>query len=471
MNAVGCIMEDEVWEELVGRLKAVQRQLFSQRIPSLIILEGCSGRVIGRVSGDLLDKLEPRGVKYTHFDIEGISCANRLLSFLESTPANGQMAVYDRGWYSYIAENLEDVSEKGLHNHISEVNNFERYLSDNGIFLVKLFLKAEADEVERLADEFGPRHKKRSFLNDDHLSVKIYTSDRMRHFIEKTDTTYAKWSIVNIDNPELTAFNCISEITNTLEHKLQYNPIPSKGELKTIYDNPRKSVDLTLSAKKYNKKLRRYSKRLAELQSKLAISDHSLVVVFEGRDAAGKGGSIKRLARSFNPRGYVAKPIGVPTDDDDRHTYLWRFCEDLPCDGRITIFDRSWYGRMMVEPIEGLCTQEEYLRSADEINSFERMISHTGALVVKFWMELSKEEQLSRFNARLENPLKRWKITDEDWRNREKWEAYDEYVDRMIESTNTRYAPWYVVESEDKKYGRLKVLKTVIDTLEKALGK
>lgn len=471
MNAVQRVMEDEVWEELVGRLTTIQRQLFNQKIPSLIVLEGCSGRVIGRVAGDLLDKLEPRGVKYTHFDTENVSCANRLLNFLESTPAKGQMAVYDRGWYSYIAENIERVSDEELRVHISEANNFERYLVDNGVLVVKLFLKAEADEVEKLADAFGPRHKKRSFLNDDHVNLKIYTGDKMKNIIEKTDTTYAGWSIIHIDDPELTAFNSISAITNALEHKLQYRPIPSRGEMKTIYHNPRKSVDLTLRAEDYGKKLKRYSERLAELQSRLAISSHSLVVVFEGRDAAGKGGSIKRLAHAFNPRGYVAKPIGVPTEDDNRHTYLWRFCKDMPCDGRITIFDRSWYGRMMVEPIEGFSTQEEYSRSADEINSFESTIAQTGALIVKFWMEISKDEQLSRFNARLENPLKRWKITEEDWRNRESWEVYDEYVDRMIESTNTEDAPWYVIESEHKKYGRLKVMETVIDTLEKALEK
>ena len=464
-------MEDEEWEALVKKLTLVQHELYSERIPALIILEGCSGRVIGRIAGDLLNKLEPRGIRYRHFDPEGLSSPKALLNFLASTPGKGQLGIFDRGWYSFIAENLEKVTGEGLDRMINDANIFERYLVDNGVMVVKLFLKSEADKVEALSDRFGPRHKKKSFLNDDHLDTEVYCGDIMKEVIARTDTPYARWLEVNIDEPEITAFNSIGGITAALSHKLRYPPFSPAEYTTPMCGNPRKTADMTLKAEGYREKLNDYSKELARLQSILAVSDRSLVVIFEGRDSAGKGGSIKRLAHALNPRGYVARSVAAPTAEEKDHTYLWRFCADMPSDGHITIFDRSWYGRMMVEPIEGFCTHEEYVRSAKEINSLERSMIDTGAIIIKFWMEISPEEQLKRFNARMEDPLKNWKITDEDWRNREKWDVYTDYIDAMIESTNTPEAPWYVVESDDKKYGRLKVMKTVIDVLDKELHK
>ncbi|MDN5357595.1 MAG: AMP-polyphosphate phosphotransferase [Candidatus Methanomethylophilaceae archaeon] len=462
-------MEDEEWEALVKKLTLVQHELYSERIPALIVLEGCSGRVIGRIAGDLLDKLEPRGVRYAHFDPEKLPSPKALLNFLASTPAKGQLGIFDRGWYSFIAENLENIPGEELDRMIYEANTFERYLIDNGVIIVKIFLRAEADEVEALSEKFGPRHKKKSFLNDDHIDTEIYCGEIMKDVISRTDTPYGRWSEIKIEEPEITAFNSITAITSALSHKLKYPPFSPMEYLTPMCGNPRKYADLTLKAEGYKDKLEGYSKELVRLQSILAVSDRSLVVVFEGRDSAGKGGSIKRLAHALNPRGYVARSVGVPTPEERDHTYLWRFCADMPADGHITIFDRSWYGRMMVEPIEGLCTHEEYVRSAKEINGFERAIVDTGAVLIKFWMEISSEEQLKRFNARIEDPLKNWKITDEDWRNREKWDVYTDYIDDMIESTNTPDAPWYVVESEDKKYGRLKVMETVIEVLDKQL--
>ena len=239
--------------------------------------------------------------------------------------------------------------------------------------------------------------------------------------------------------------------------------------MEALFPNPRKGADLTLRAKSYKGELEELSREVSRMQTKLADSKRSMVIVFEGWDAAGKGGSIKRLVRAMSPRGYYVCPVAAPARDEKLHTYLWRFSYNMPKRGHITIYDRSWYGRMMVEPIEGFCTDEEYQRSAEEIRNFERQIHDAGGIVIKFWMEISNGEQLARFQARQENPYKQWKITDEDWRNREKWDVYQEYVDRMIESTNTEYAPWVVVESEDKKYGRLKVLRTVVETLKREL--
>ncbi len=170
------------------------------------------------------------------------------------------------------------------------------------------------------------------------------------------------------------------------------------------------------------------------------------------------------------PEGFRAVSFGVPTDEEAEHTYIWRFCRSLPEAGEVTLFDRSGYGRMLVAPVECLCDDDEYVRSPREINSFERVLTEQGAIVLKFWMEISPAEQLERFRAREKDALKSWKITDDDWRNRSKWDAYEERVDRMMELTNTPYAPWTVVEAESKRYGRIKVFDTVISALRKELG-
>ena len=192
---------------------------------------------------------------------------------------------------------------------------------------------------------------------------------------------------------------------------------------------------------------------------------------FEGWDAAGKGGAIKRLTEKMDARGYVVNPTAAPNDLEKAHHYLWRFWKNMPKDGHIAIFDRTWYGRVMVERIEGFCTQEEWKRAYKEINDMEKDLADAGAVVLKFWMQIDKKEQEKRFRQRQENPEKQWKITEEDWRNREKWEQYEEAVNEMLIRTSTEYAPWIVVEGNDKYYARLKVLETVIDALEKRISK
>ena len=250
---------------------------------------------------------------------------------------------------------------------------------------------------------------------------------------------------------------------------MQSEPPKFNDKVEPIFDNPRGKADLTKTAKNYKSDLLRLSTELNRLQGKLANSGKSLAIVFEGWDAAGKGGTIKRVTAALNPRGYYVNPVAAPSGEERLHTYLWRFAVKMPKAGHIAIYDRSWYGRMMVEPIEKFCTEEEYGRSAREIRGFEEFMAETGCIVLKFWMEISPDEQLKRFKARQENPLKQYKITDEDWRNREKWDIYEKYIDDMISATNAERAPWIVVESEDKKYGRIKVLKKIVDTLSKEL--
>ena len=190
---------------------------------------------------------------------------------------------------------------------------------------------------------------------------------------------------------------------------------------------------------------------------------------FEGWDAGGKGGAIKRLTQALDPRGYAVQPVSAPNDLEKSHHYLWRFWTNMPKAGHFTIFDRSWYGRVMVERIEGFCSEEEWRRAYEEINHFEQELTERGAILLKFWLHISPEEQLRRFHERQNTPEKQWKITDEDWRNREKWPAYEQAVDEMLLRTHRAQAPWIVVEAENKKFARLKVLHSVINAVEEAL--
>ena len=195
-----------------------------------------------------------------------------------------------------------------------------------------------------------------------------------------------------------------------------------------------------------------------------------VVIAYEGWDAAGKGGNIKRIAGALDPRGYEVHPIASPEPHEKARHYLWRFWTRLPKTGHIAIFDRTWYGRVMVERLEGFCSTNDWQRAYNEINEFEKELSQWGAVIIKFWVQIDKDTQLERFTERQNTPEKQWKITDEDWRNRDKWDQYEEAVNEMLQKTSTEYAPWHILESVDKKYARIKALKIVIAELEKALG-
>ena len=193
-----------------------------------------------------------------------------------------------------------------------------------------------------------------------------------------------------------------------------------------------------------------------------------MVLVFEGVDAAGKGGSIRRITQAIDARLCHITPIAAPTEEERAQPYLWRFWRNLPRKGMFSIFDRSWYGRVLVERVEGFCTEADWMRAYGEINDFEYQMARSGSIVAKFWLTISREEQLRRFKERQDSTFKRFKITEEDWRNREKWDAYVAAVCAMLDRTSTEIAPWTLVESEDKYYGRIKILKTLCDRLEKA---
>ena len=220
----------------------------------------------------------------------------------------------------------------------------------------------------------------------------------------------------------------------------------------------------------YKEELKKLQAQLGRLHNRLYRKRVPVVIVYEGWDAAGKGGNIKRLTGALDPRGFEVLPIASPSPQEKARHYLWRFWTNLPKDGHIAIFDRSWYGRVMVERLEGFCSENDWQRAYYEMNEFEQELHNWGAVVLKFWVQIDKDTQLERFTDRQNTPSKQWKITDEDWRNREKWDVYEAAVDEMLQKTSTTYAPWHILESVDKRYARIKALKIVVAALEKALS-
>lgn len=462
-------MRSLVPDRLEDRLNAVQLKLQSKDIPVLIIFEGGSGRVISRVINEVNRTLEPRGIDYRHFDPREYDGIEGFAAVLEGTPAKGDIALYDRSWYSHVVDEYDGDPEK-LRESARDIADFERYLTDNGTFLIKIRLNVDTESLCRYADDYRPT----TVMNGTYLSVDRV--DRVKYWavmpelVGLTDTEGCPWDTVTVSDVGKTVSDVCGIIADRMEEVSEKGlPTPRKAPGQPERENPRKGLAMKKKPKNHSDRMEALSDELGELQILLAMSGRSLVCAFEGWDAAGKGGCIKHLSHGLNPRGYRVARIGVPSEEDLAHTYLWRFARHLPRPGHIAIFDRSWYGRMMVEPIEGFCSEEEYSRSAGEINMFERILRREGAIVIKFWLDIDSDEQLKRFNDRRDDPLKSWKLTDEDWRNREKRQIYEEYADRMIGSTNTPWAPWVAVPANNKKAAQLCVLSTVVETLKKEI--
>jgi polyphosphate kinase 2 (PPK2 family) len=290
--------------------------------------------------------------------------------------------------------------------------------------------------------------------------------------LEKTNTPHAQWRIIDTSDRKFTRFQVYNTLVSQITNALNTEQHSLTALDKNFTDFKLSSVDLsgkTLPRDKYENKLKALQKSLARIHSKLYNAKIPAVILFEGWDAAGKGGAIKRLATSLDPRGYVAVPVSAPELHEFNRHYLWRFWDNIPKTGHITIFDRSWYGRVMVEKIENITPEKRVEQAYAEINEFERELTESGVIIIKFWLQIDKDEQLRRFKLRESDPFKKWKITNEDWRNREKWDEYEPLIERMIGLTSTEHAPWNIIEANDKLFSRIKVLKTVEDRLDAAI--
>ena len=301
--------------------------------------------------------------------------------------------------------------------------------------------------------------------------LKIY--DR---YLRDTDRGASPWYIINANEKKWAQLQVMQFLNQNIETALCNSAIsaPIRQNIFRLEHIPKLKdipLDKTLSEEEYKEKLKELQSELRSLHYALYRKKIPLIIAYEGWDAAGKGGNIKRIAGALDPRGYVVYPIASPEPHEKARHHLWRFWNRLPKTGHIAIYDRTWYGRVMVERLEGFCSENDWQRAYNEINEFEKELYDWGAVIIKFWIQIDSDTQLARFTDRQNTPEKRWKITDEDWRNREKWDLYEEAIDEMLEKTNTSFAPWYILESVDKKYARIKALEIVVESIKKALDK
>lgn len=474
----------DMTKALEKNLSTLQQKIRDKKLPVIILLEGWGASGKGTLIADMIKMLDPRFFK-VYSTLPATEAERRyplMKRFWESIPQYGMISVMDRSWYQElaIAKMEEDISDEEYSRRVNTVNTFERQLSDDGYLIIKFFL------------HISQKEQKKRFLKlreDSSTKWRVTELDKKRHknygdyyrqfddMLTKTNTPNCPWRIIDTTDRGFTRFQMfnilVSQITNAVNteraeifveetaHRFPLSPCPKLGDVKL--ENKVKQPS------KYYDELKKNQKELAKLHGKIYKKKIPVILLFEGWDAAGKGGAIKRVSYALDPRGYEAVPIAAPDKRELEHHYLWRFWNKLPKSGHITIFDRSWYGRVMVERIEGFTSPERCAMAYHEMNEFEEELVNEGAVVLKFWLQIDKEEQLRRFNDRMNTPEKQWKITDEDWRNREKWDSYESAVDEMLAKTSTKAAPWHIIEANDKLYARIKVMNIVIDKLSEAV--
>ena len=471
---------EKLFEIYADKLGYLQRKLRDLEIPVIVLFEGWHGSLRGTLVNRLLSALDPRGFK-VHSAAKTNCNYNEMpyfAPFWSELPPKGAFSIYNGSWYY---RKLENEASGVLKNEdkisYDDINTFERQLTDDGYLIVKLFLhisqQKQKKNWEKLGKIYGKEWHKITSNEDEPRAYDDYYSVYEKMF-DATDKNYAAWHVLPAEDlryAELQIFEVLfAEIENYLSAKKH---IAQKATVHLTPDVPNilNSVDLSVQTDKetYKEELKKYQKRLRTLQFDLYKHKIPAVVVFEGWDASGKGGAIQRLTSFLDPLGYQVIPIGVPNVVEKQYHYLWRFWQHLPKNGEITVFDRSWYGRVLVERVEGFAAEGEWQRAYQEINETEEQWLRHGVLLAKFWLQIDKDVQYQRFEERKSNPDKEWKITEEDWRNRKKWDQYELAVNEMLYRTSTDYAPWTIVEANSKYYARLKVLATVVDLFERGL--
>ena len=467
-------------KDLEFELGEVTRETHDLNIPVMIIIEGAPASGKSRLSNALYMSLD---AKYTDFiATRPPREADLRYPFMHRywyhLPKNGNINIHFRSWYSQLIEYKDYNIKRNINADFKQIEddmkNFEKTLTDNGYEILKFYINTDKEVRERhlqkLKDNPVLKWKAEEFQS--RLQHHDY-DEEMEYFLQ--DETVSPWTKIAFHNKEEAADILYSTIINRLKKRIeeeQNKKSQIDGKFSYNFKTDLFTFDFdkeSIQKSEYKDVLPGLQARMREIQFQLYQEKIPLVLIYEGMDAAGKGGNIKRTRALLDPTGYKNNAIGAPTDIELAHHYLWRFAKRTPRSGHIGFFDRSWYGRVLVERVEGFSQQHAWQRAYEEINDFEKSLHNSGAVIIKFFLSLDKDEQLERLKDREDTPEKQWKITDEDWRNREKWDLYLEASEDMVRKTNTDYAPWIVIPANDKRYARITALKTIIEICEECL--
>ena len=462
-----------------------QYDLFQDgRFPVIVLIGGMDGAGKGETVNLLNEWMDPRHILTVAFEEPSDEERERppMWRYWQALPPKGKIGILFGHWYTQpiLARVKGEARRSQLVQRIEDIVRFEQMLSDEGALVLKFwFHLSKAAQKKRLKSLQKDAKTRWKVSDTEWADFKLY--DKFRKVSEftlrQTSSATAPWIVVEGVDACYRNLTAGRTLLAAMRERLDQKPAKVKEDrippLAPDMDNRNivKSLDLNLKLvrSKYEKLLDDYRARLNLLSRHPRFRNRSVVLVFEGNDAAGKGGAIRRVAQALDARQYRTVPVAVPTEEERAQPYLWRFWRQLPRCGRFAIFDRSWYGRVLVERVEGFASEFDWMRAYPEINDFEQQLADNGAIVIKFWLAISKEEQYRRFRERQKTPFKRFKITPEDWRNRKKWDAYEKAVCDMVDRTSTDIAPWTLVEANDKLHARAKVLRTICDRMEAAL--
>jgi polyphosphate:AMP phosphotransferase len=467
---------------LQNALLDAQTRLHQEKSAALVVIvTGVPAAGRSEVVNQFLEWLNPKYINVHALPHPKTRAKPPMWRYWNTLPARGEIAIYFAGWYEdYVLPALftPKKARKREARTVERIVHLETMLPRDKVRVLKLHLHVDKKtQQRRLAELRASKLTRWRVTEEDRWLARHYDEVNavVKRVVKATGSKQEPWHLIDGSDPEKRALEAGNLLLKELETALQPSAAMEPLQWKEPASNgdaqfPTRPQDGALEDERYERELAELQSRLALLAREKAFAKHAAAFAFEGMDAAGKGGAIRRLTFALDARQYCVVPVSAPTTEELAHPYLWRFWRRVPDCGRIVIFDRSWYGRVLVERVRDITADADWQRAYEEIREFELELTEAGIIVHKFWLALSKEEQLKRLKARDENPLKSFKVDPEDWANRRFFDAYQTAAQEMIERTNTEYAPWTVVEADDKKYARLKVIRTVCDAVERVLG-
>ena len=453
------------------------------KFPVIILIGGVDGAGKGETVNLLNAWMDPRHIVAHAMGEQSDEERERppMWRFWRALPPKGKIGVFFGSWYTapIVRRVMGKIKVSALDQSIDEINRFEKMLTNEGALIVKFWFHLAKDVQRKRLKSLEKDPKTRWRVTElDWERFKLYDKFRKvsEHALRATSTAEAPWIVVEGADPRYRSLTTGKTLLQALRKRLDHpaQPVPSNApplqaaiDRLDVFDK----LDMTqkIAKKKFDADLEKYQGKLNLLTRDERFRSMSVIALFEGSDAAGKGGAIRRITGALDARHYRIIPVAAPTEEERAQPYLWRFWRHIPRTGRVTIFDRSWYGRVLVERVEKFCSEADWMRAYGELNDFEEQLVRNNTVLVKFWLTITKDEQLRRFKEREKTGFKRFKITEEDWRNRKRWNEYEHAVCDMVDRTSTEIAPWTLVEANDKNFARIKILKTLCQQIEAAM--